>query len=179
MRDRYQIEESASVFSFKPFHPYRSKLKWYGLAIVIFGVLSVFYYASMSKLFLIISATLFVMTVWFFLKEILLYIPLRYIFDRSTNEVYQSSLFLSKRKIMNLDEVVIYQSSEMGSWQYKIGKKKMQFVKSYAISEYFSIKKDNEQVVAYRSEILTKIEQMVTESSLTIPSNSGRSSFNH
>lgn len=80
---------------------------------------------------------------------------------------------------MNLDELVIYQSSEMGSWQYKMGKKKSQFVKSYAISTYFSDKKNNEKVTAYEREILNKIVQIARMSSSTIPVNSGGSSFNH
>lgn len=178
MKDNYQIEESTSAFSFMPFHQQRSKLKWYLLAILIFGGLSAYYYAPINQLFLIISMTFLILIVWFFLNEILLYIPIRYTFDRSTNEVYQRTLLVAKRKIMNLDEVVIYQSSENGSWQYKMGKKKSQFVKSYAISAYFSDKKKQEKVVAYEREILNKIAQMTTKSSLTIPTNSGDSSFN-
>lgn len=149
------------------------------LAILIFGGLSAYYYEPMNELFLIISITFLIITVWFFLKELLLYIPIRYTFDQSTNEMYQRTLFVSKKKIMNLDELVIYQSSEMGSWQYKMGKKKSQFVKSYAISTYFSDKKNNEKVAAYEREILNKIVKIATMSSSTIPVNSGGSSFNH
>lgn len=130
-------------------------------------------------MFLIVSTTFLIITSWFFLKETLFYIPIRYTFDRSTNEVYQRTLFVSKKKIMNLDELVIYKSSEMGTWQYKMGKKKSQFVKNYAISNYFSNKENNEKAVVYKREILNKIEQMAKMSSSTISSNSKSSSFNH
>ncbi|WP_437922120.1 hypothetical protein [Sphingobacterium sp. LRF_L2] len=179
MKDRYQIEESSSTFSFKPFHHRRSKLKWYVLAILISGGLSTYYYEPMNELLLIVSATILILTVWSFLKEILLYIPIRYTFERSTNEVCRSTLFVSKRKIMKLDEIVVYQNSEMGGWQYKMGKKKSQFVKSYAISEYFSNKKNNEKTIAFECAILNRIEQMTTTLSSTIPANSGSSSFHH
>lgn len=80
---------------------------------------------------------------------------------------------------MNLDDLVIYKSSEMGTWQYKMGKKKSQFVKNYAISNYFSNKENNEKAVVYKREILNKIEQMAKMSSSTISTNSRGSSFNH
>lgn len=178
MKDKYQIEESHFTLSFKPFHHHRYKLKWYVLAILTFGGLSTYFYNPMKELFLIISATFLIVTIWFFIKELLFYIPTRYTFDRSSNEIYQSTLLVSSKKIMNLDEMVIYQSSEMGSWHYRMGKKKKQFVKNYAISEYFSNKKNNEKLIAYELEILNKIEQMMTKLPSTIPANSAGSSYN-
>ena len=126
----------------------------------------------MNELFLIISITFAIITTWFFFKEILFYIPVKYIFDRSTNQVYQSTLFVSKSSIMTFDEIVIFQSSEMGSWQYKIGKKKSQFIKSYEISEYFSEKSNNEKLLSFERELLNKIQQIITKPSSTIQSNS-------
>ena len=55
------------------------------------------------------------------------------------------NLIQSKRKIMNLDEVIFFQSSEMGSWHYKMGKKRNQFVKNFQISENFSDSKNGDQ----------------------------------
>lgn len=80
---------------------------------------------------------------------------------------------------MNLDEVIIFQSSEMGNWQYKIGEKKNQFVKNYEISEYFSDKNNIEKLIFYEREILDKIKKMITKSSSGIPANSDGSAFIH
>lgn len=174
LKAKYQIEEIGNSFSFRPYYHYKKKLFWYVFAIILFGGLSVYFSERGSEAFLIVCITLFGVSTWFFLKELLYYIPIRYTFDTSDNAVYQSNLLFSKREIMKLDEVIIFQSSEMGSWHYKMGKKKNQFVKNYQISENFgSSKKSDESLTAYEREILDKIEQMLTQDSSRIPANSG------
>lgn len=174
LKDKYQIEETPRTLSFRPFYHYKKKLFWYVVAITVFGGLSVYFSERGSETFLVVFITLFGVTAWFFLKELVVYIPIRYTFDTSDNAVYQSNLLFRKRKMMNLDEVIIFQSSEMGSWHYKMGKKKSQFVKNYQISENFgSSKKSDERLIDFEREILDKIEQMLTQDNTKIPTNAG------
>jgi hypothetical protein len=65
---------------------------------------------------------------------------------------------------MNLDEVVIFQSSEMGSWHYKMGAKKKQFVKNYTISENFgSSKESDKNALEFEEQIILKIKTEVNK----------------
>lgn len=160
--DKYQIEESYATFSFQPFHQYRSKSLGYALAILLFGGLSAYVMELENHTFLIISTTLLLSITGCWLKELVIYVPIRYTFNSSENAVYQRHIFSPKRKIMTLDEVVIFQSSEMGNWCYKMGKKKQQFVKNYTISEAFSSdKKREERRIAFERAILSKIRPMI------------------
>jgi len=177
MKDRYQIEETSCRFSFMPFYHHRAKFKWYIILILLFVGLLVNYYKPMNGIIFLTCSTLLILTIWIFLKELLLYIPIRYTFDVTKNEVYQRNLLISQRKIMFLDEMVIYKSFEMGSWQYKIGKKKSQFVKSYVISEYFYGQSDNEKSIAYDLKIVNKLEKMVASCKSKIPINSSHASY--
>lgn len=178
VKDKYQIQETATTFSFKPYHHYRKKLLWYVLAIFLFGGFTYYFLERESEVFLVIGFTLLFVTTWFFVKELLVYIPIRYTFHISENTVYQSNLFFPKRKIMTLEEVTIFRSSEMGSWCYKMGKKKNQFVKNYTISENFSnSKKSDEQLTEYEKGILDKIKRMINPPQDGIPTNQGGSTI--
>ena len=160
IRDRYQMEEEDRALSFRPFYHARSKLKWYMLAIVSFGALSVHFFDRRQEMILIVLLTFFVVTCWFFIKELLVYIPMKYIFDLPSNTVYQSNLFV-KKKIMELGEIIIFRSSEYMVWHYALGQKRKQFVKSYPISESFSKQSESqERVLLYERELLGRIREL-------------------
>ena len=178
MGNKYQVEENADGFSFKPFYQYRSRSIWYMLTILVLTGSALYFYDQYNESLLIISIALLVVIGAKFLKEILFQIPVGYTFDGRTKEVYQSSIWGAKKKIMNLDELTIYRSSEDGIWQYKMGKKKSQFVKSYAISEHFSNKKNNTKPAIFEEEILDRIEELLNTDDSQIPANAGNSSFN-
>src|SRR5690554_8175749 len=91
LKDKYQIEETPRTLSFRPFYHYKKKLFWYMVAITVFGGLSVYFSERGSETFLVVFITLFGVTAWFFLKELVVYIPIRYTFDTSDNAVYQSN----------------------------------------------------------------------------------------
>lgn len=96
------------------------------------------------------------------LYEIFIKARIHYQFSMAANAVYKRTLFATERKLMRLDEVVIFTSSEMGSWRYMIGAKRTHFVKNYAISESFSVgKKSVARQERYEQEILEVIERMV------------------
>ena len=79
-----------------------------------------------------------------FLYDIQIAAKIQFTFDVRNNAIYKTSPLISKKKIMNLDEAVIFVQSEMGSWYYALGAQKRQFIKSYIISESFSSGKKSE-----------------------------------
>jgi len=162
IRIKYQVEESASSFSFKPFYYYRKKMKWYILSIILCLISSWYFYTTENEKFYIISITLCLFFVVFLIKEWLFNIPIKYTFDTSTNSVYKKDLFYSHRQIMRFDEVIIFQSKERDTFQYKMGKKRSQFVKNFQISEDFSSQKVETKLLDYEQEILDKISQIVS-----------------
>ncbi len=164
LTDKYQIEESNEKFSFRPFYYYKKGTLWYILGILILGGLCFYFYNQMSDALKIIGFGAILIALFYLIKESLIYIPIQYTFDVAENAVYKSNLFVKNRKILKLDEVVIFQSSEMGSWQYAMGAKKSQFVKNYKISESFSDKKNNKKLIAYETEILDKLELLILNS---------------
>ena len=178
MENKYQVEENADGFSYQPFYQYRRRRLWYMLAILALVGSALYFYDQYHESALIISIALLVVIGGKFLKEILFEIPVCYTFDGAANAVYQSSIWGSKKKIMNLEELTIYRSAEDGIWQYKMGKKKSQFVKSYALSEHFSNKKNNTKPAIFEEEILDRIEALLNTSASQIPANAGNSSFN-
>ena len=163
VKEKYKIEETATSLSFEPFNHYKKGLIWYVLGIGILIGATIYFYDPIQETFLIISSALLIMLSVFFMKELLMYIPIRYTFDFQNNAVYQKNLLQSKRKIMNLDEIVFFQSSEMGSWHYKMGKKRNQFVKNFQISENFSNSKNFDQkALDFEEQIIFKINEKIS-----------------
>lgn len=75
------------------------------------------------------------------LCDLLFRIPVRYIFDKHNNSGYRENLFLGKRRLMSLEEAIIFTHSESGDWHYHLGLKKKQFLRSYKISAGFGFGK--------------------------------------
>lgn len=165
LRDRYQIRETGGSISFRPFYHVRGRFKWYGAAMVVLAGLGYYFFHWVGDTVKVIAlvAALFVVgdLVW----ELLFRIPVKYRFDAASKAVYRSDLIATDRKLMDLGEVVFFPSSEMGSWHYALGRKKNQFVKSYAISEDFGTgKRSDEIATAYEKEILDKIYRLIERS---------------
>ncbi|PVH25440.1 hypothetical protein [Sphingobacterium corticibacter] len=161
LKDKYQIEETSTTFSFKPFYHSKNRLWWFVFAILLFIGLSAYFLERENYLLLIFSCTITLVLIWYFMKSVLVYGPLRYTFNPSENAVYQSNLWHRNKKILVLDKVVIFRNTEMGSWHFSMGEKKRQFVKSYIISEYFPNKKGGAALTRFENEILQKIETMI------------------
>lgn len=156
LSDRSQLQETPSTLLISPFYHAKAKLKWYVLIISLSGCCA-YLLERDSQMLLTVSLALFLITAWFLFKDLVIYIPTKYIFDVSANAVDQVRLF-RRRKIMNLDEVVIFQSSEIGTWHYAMGQKRRQFVKSYIISENFASKTALQaQAIPYEREIVDRI----------------------
>ena len=160
LKSKYQIEKNENRLSFRPFHYYKSRWKWYGASILL-AVLLVHIVKPMGENTYIIVISVLILTVFYFIKDYLKS-KVKYIFDAQTNAVYKSSYLSSNKKLMALQDVVFFRSSEMGSWHYAMGAKKKQFIKSYAVSENFgNDEKSMHNIDAFEKVILSEIDRLI------------------
>lgn len=168
IREKYNIEETSNYFSFQPLKRLQKLSQWFLVGILFIAiVLPLFKYQLGEVLFYAIYVLLGY-GVLHSLYDIFIRAKIKYTFDLKGNTIYRMSPISAKRKILKLEEAIIFVSSEMGSWHYSIGAKKSQFIKSYNISENFSSgKKSERKQMEYESKILEKIYQMI-ESAQTV-----------
>lgn len=160
--ERYDIEYTLNTFKLYPNKP-SLQLSWWFLAGIISGLFALFflqyYLDEVMRWSICILLIYFILHI---LYDIKIGSKIHYIFDVSTNSIYKKNPLLSKKKIMQLDEAVIFTQSEMGSWYYALGANKSQFIKNYRISETFSSgRKSSERQEAYENFVLHKIDTLI------------------
>ena len=162
IRDKYRIEENLNWFSLQPVKPLQNVSQWFLAGIFAAGILLALLGEILSEVMRYSIAVLLIYGVLHSLYDIVIRAKIRYTFDIRTNAVYRTIPFFSEKKIMKLEEAVIFVSSDMGSWHYSLGAKKSHFVKSYFISENFSSGKKSEQKqLEYEEQILVKIHKLI------------------
>ncbi|KAF2338890.1 hypothetical protein [Flavobacterium ginsenosidimutans] len=161
IRERYNIEETLHSFSLNPQKPSLDQ-SWWFLAGITAGVIALLlFFNDLGEEMRWVIGIFLVYFLIHFLYDIQIASKIRFTFDARNNAVYKTSPLISKKKIMNLDEAIIFVQSEMGSWHYALGAKKSQFVKNYRISEGFSSgRKSDERQDAYENLILVKIGKL-------------------
>jgi hypothetical protein len=161
IREKYNIEDSGTSFSFQPFKPV-AQSSWRVIGGLMIAAAALFFFQHILDKTLWIS--LYVMIAYFVLQslyDVLMKANVRYTFCSSANAVYRSVPFAKEKQIMTLAEMIIFTSAEMGTWHYSIGAKKSQFVRSYNISESFgSGKKSDARRALFDQEILERIAQL-------------------
>lgn len=162
IQEKYNIEETANTFSLCPKKPSLT-MSWWFLAGIIAGILILSFFDH--RLDEAMRWAIYILMGYFVLHslyDIQIGSKIRYTFDAKENAVFKSSPIRAKRKIMKLEEIVIFEHSEMGSWYYALGAKKSQFIKSYIISESFSSgKKSETNQETYENFVLMKIDKLL------------------
>ncbi|WP_300672429.1 hypothetical protein [Soonwooa sp.] len=162
IKDKYNVDESYKTLSLQPYNYYKKGLKWYVLALVVIGLVCLYYRNGMPEYVLIIASTLTILIVLWMLKELLFRIPIYYTFDAGQNKVFKSNFFVKNKALFDLDKMVLFTSSDNEGWAYAIGEKRKHLIKSYKISEYFGdSKKSIAKADLYENEILSKINELV------------------
>lgn len=161
IQEKYNIQETVNTFSFCPKKPTLA-MSWWFLAGIIAGIVILLFFDNLLDQAM--RWAIYILMGYFSLHslyDIQIGSKIRYTFNANENAVYKSSPVGAKRKIMRLDEVVIFIHSEMGSSYYALGAKKRQFIKSYIISEGFSGGKKCEiNQLAYENFLLMKIDKL-------------------
>lgn len=161
IQEKYNIEETLNTFSLCPKKPSLAMSWWFLVGIIAGIVILLFFGHRLDKAMRLAIYILMGYFVLHSLYDIKIGSKIRYTFDAKENAVFKSSPLRAKRKIMKLEEIVIFVHSEMGSWYYALGAKKSQFIKSYIISESFSSgKKSDIKQEAYENFVLTKIDKL-------------------
>lgn len=162
IRNKYGIEENLNWFSLQPVKPLKNLSQWFLAGIFAAGILLALLGEILSEVMRYSIAVILICSVLHCLYDIMIRAKIRYTFDVRTNAVYRRIPFFSEKKIMKLDEAVIFVSSDSGGWYYSLGAKKSHFVKNYFISENFSSGKKSEQKqLEYEKQILIKIHKLI------------------
>ncbi|CAD0005230.1 hypothetical protein [Flavobacterium chungangense] len=162
IREKYNIKENSNSFSFQPLKPLQKLSSWFLAGIFATAILLPLFREMLDETLFFALYILLAYGVIHSLYDILIRAKISYTFDLRANSVYRMSPVSEKKKIMKLEEAVIFVSSEMGSWHYSLGAKKSHFVKSYAISENFSSgKKSDAKQEIYEEQILMRINKMI------------------
>lgn len=169
VRDKYNFQEKTNFISLQPTKPLQKFSQWFLVGTVMAAILLPFFEEILGE---VLYYSIYISLVYFFLHslyDILIKAKVSYTFDSKNNAVFRASPVSSKKKIMKLEDVVIFVSSEMGSWHYSLGARKSHFIKSYAISENFSSgKKSETEQKEYEDQILAKIYKMVELQSVSM-----------
>lgn len=162
IREKYNAQETLTTFTIYPKNPSVIFYRWF-LVGTMAGVLVLFLLNNMFDDAMRFG--IYILLCYFALHSLYnIYISSKvwYTFDIKNNAIFRSSPLSSRKKIMKLDEAVIFVNSEMGSWYYAVGAKKSQFVKNYRISETFgSGKKSDINQAAYDNYILANIYKLI------------------
>lgn len=161
LKEKYKVDRTENSLSIQPFNYYKTRWKWYGITFLVVGLLTPVLYRSAGENIFIIGVSILVLSLFYFVKDFLKS-KVKYTFDAVANSVSKSSPWVHEKKLMRLDEVVIFQSSEMGNWHYSIGPKRNHLVKNYVISEDFgNDKKSEERIITYEQEVLSTIDNLI------------------
>lgn len=162
IRERYNIEERTNILVLYPNKTSLQLSKWF-LAGILAGIGVLFFqenYLEESMRWAICILLLYF--VLHSLYDIMIGSKIHYIFDASANAVSKQSPLFVRKKIMKLNEAVIFTHSEMGSWYYALGADQSQFVKNYRISEGFSSGRKSLAIQKeYENLILRKIDELI------------------
>lgn len=162
IREKYNIKETTNCFIFEPLKPTQQLSKWFLAGIFAGAILLPLFQSYLDEVLFYSLYILLGYGVLHSLYDMMIRAKIQYTFDVSTNSVYRMSPVSAKKKILKLEEAVIFVSSEMGSWHYSIGARKSQFIKSYIISENFSSgRKSDERQTLFEDQILIKIQKMI------------------
>ena len=163
--NRYRLELTPDSLKIQP-HYYLLKrdFKWY-VMLLIASIISVpFAEAYLAEPGLVLVLSIGMLMLYYIFRVYFFKVNVCYVFDRSTRCIYKSNPpFVNKKPIIRFDELTIFTNSELGNWQYAMGIKQKQFLKSYSISEPFdSGGKGAKRQEEYEQQILSKIEEMVS-----------------
>jgi hypothetical protein len=162
IRERYNIEETLHTFSINPQKPSLNQSWWFLVGIAAGLLALLLFFNDLGEEMCWVIGIFLIYFFIHFLYDIQIASKIQFTFDARNNAVYKTSWLISKKKIMNLDDAIIFVQSEMGSWYYALGAKKSQFIKNYRISEGFSSgRKSDERQDAYENLILVKISTLL------------------
>jgi hypothetical protein len=170
IREKYNLKESAHSLSLQPTKPLQKLSQWFLAGILLAAIILPLFKQFLSEVLFYSIYILLGYCILHSLYDIFIRARICYIFDAANNTILRVSPLTLRKKIMKLEEAIIFVSSEMGSWHYSLGAKKSHFIKSYAISENFSSgKKSEEKQAQYEDQILIRITRLIETAQIIKP----------
>jgi hypothetical protein len=162
IRQRYNIVASAGSLSLRPYSYLVRRSRWLLVAAGLLALVAPIVPDSIGEDGRLVLYVLSIFLALHGLYNILIKANIRYIFDASANSIFKSSLLSQYKKLMRLEDAVVFVSEESGGWHYALGARKSHFVTSYSISEEFGAGHESQQQSqAYEEHILEKIHAMI------------------
>lgn len=162
LSDKYNFQQKPDSISLHPTKSLQKLSQYFLIGIFIAALILPFFKDVIGEVLYYSIYVLLGYSCIHSLYDILIRAKICYTFDLKNNAVFRDSPIGSKKKIMTLEEAVIFVNSEMGSWHYRLGAKKSHFIKSYTISENFgSGKKSENRQKEYEDQILAKIYTII------------------
>lgn len=158
MKDKYQLTITAELLSIKPNFAYKAKLWFFAIAaFCIFGLVP--FLRALSYEVRSTSYAVGAVIVLVGIYEFLFKVNVKILFDKKTKVIYMVNPPFFKKRLMSFDEMTIINTSELGSIEYAIGRKKNQFIRNYVISGSFgndakSLEREEEYVMQVLNPIL-------------------------
>ncbi|MBO9592785.1 MAG: hypothetical protein J7599_07735 [Niabella sp.] len=166
-RDKYKVEETPQSVSLQPHYHLLKSLFWFFIAIVGTAGAIFIFYRQLGEGGRVLGYSIVAYLILHGLYDYIFRVNVRYVFDKTGNAVYKINAPFPKKRLMPLDQLVIFTSTEQCSWHYAMGARKKQFIKSYAISEAFGSGKKSERLLgAYEAEVLEPILRLSATSSI-------------
>lgn len=163
LKDKLNVEITPDSVSLQPNRRLVSSFAWYaGITATIAVILAVFY-LRLSESGRVVCIALMIYFVGHSLVDYLFRFNVRYEFDKKTNAIYKVNPPFGKKRLMALDEMVIFTKSGSGEWYYAMGRKKQQFVRNYKISPAFGGGKTSDKSAAeFEETILNPVLSLVS-----------------
>lgn len=167
IKEQLRFKNTPKGITLQPNRKLAFGIRWTAIAIVLAGSILLIFNTNIGIGGRIICLAIMAVLAIQGITDFLFRIHVCYIFDLETRHIYRQNLLLGKRRLMKLDEAVIFRSGECGIWHYRLGKKRKQFLKNHQISPDFGTGKDQDKhVAAYENEILSPIIALLENSSL-------------
>lgn len=157
-RNKYKVAETAQTISLQPHYHLLKGLFWFAAAMVAIAAGLFVFHAQLGEGARVLGYALLVYLFLHGLYDFIFRVNVRYEFNKTSNAVYKTNIPFPRKRLMSLDELVIFTSSDQGGWHYAMGARKKQFIKNYAISEDFGSGKKSQRLLgAYEAEVLEPI----------------------
>lgn len=148
LKDKLNVEIKPGSLSLQPNRRLVSSFAWYAGIIAAIAVILAVFYVRIGESGRIVCMALILYFVGHGLVDYIFRFNVRYEFDKETNAIYKVNPPFGKKRLMALDEMVVFTKSGSGEWYYAMGRKKQQFVRNYKISPAFGGGKTSDQSAA-------------------------------
>ncbi|MBC9933136.1 hypothetical protein [Chitinophaga qingshengii] len=164
IKKQLNVEVAPDRVILQPNRRLKTSLIWMAGIAVVVGIGVAIFFPVLSEGPKVLGLALVVYLAGHGLYDYLFHYNVGYEFDKYTNTVYKINPPFGKKKIMRLDEMVLFTQMVTGEWYYAIGIKKKQFLKNYKISPSFDDgKASKKMLIEFEEMVLNPIMALVPE----------------